>query len=62
MKTFIATTITIVILIMVLCYLSYSYGRNEVKIETIERAKKVIGKQNYTDQDIEYIIFEESQF
>ena len=61
MKTFIATILTMIILIIALCYLSYCYGRNEVKIETIQRAKKVISKQNYTTQDIEYIIFEETQ-
>lgn len=53
----------LVILAFAGAYVSYNLGYNQKEIEVLKNAKRVIviGNNCYTDQDIEIIVFGESQ-
>lgn len=60
MKAVIFMFLYVVLGVISLCYFSYKIGQEEEKQQTVKRAKEIV-KECYTNQDIEIIVFGETQ-
>lgn len=60
MKTVIGIFLTCCVVVFSLCYCAYKFGQKDEKQQTVKRAKQIV-KECYTNQDIEIIVFGETQ-